>query len=132
MGPYGRSAPTPQPPEPDAKTLLERFGLVTEEGFAALLGISVKTLRNRSRFHLPAYVKAGRRRLYVEESVRQFLKQRQVDPLFLVALDRGGLASLRILGSCGLRVARQGGGVRSNPGEWSLAKAMSARGRPSI
>ena len=79
MGPYGRSAP--QPPELDAKTLLERFGLVPEEDLAALVGISVKALRNRSRFNLPAYVKAGRRRLYVEESVREFLKKFHVDSL---------------------------------------------------
>lgn len=77
---YGRH-PLPQPRVPDSKTLLERFGLIPEEDFAALLGISVKSLKNRSRFHLPAYVKIGRRRLYVEESVREFLKKHQVDPL---------------------------------------------------
>jgi hypothetical protein len=62
----------------DAVNLLERFGLITEEDLAALLGCSVKTLKNRSRSQLPAFVKAGRRRLFREESVRAYLEARTV------------------------------------------------------
>lgn len=57
----------------DATHLLERFGLITEEDLAALLGCSVKTLKNRARSDLPAFVKAGRRRLFKEDSVRAYL-----------------------------------------------------------
>jgi hypothetical protein len=60
------------------RVLLERFGLVAEEDFAAILGVSVKTLKNRRREELPDFVKAGRRRLFVEESVRDFLDARRV------------------------------------------------------
>jgi hypothetical protein len=42
--------------------LLERFGLIAEEDLACLLGISVKSLKNRPRSDLPEFVKAGRRR----------------------------------------------------------------------
>jgi hypothetical protein len=66
----------------DAVNLLERFGLITEEDLAALLGCSVKTLKNRSRYDLPDYVRAGRRRLYKEESVRAYLEARTVPSLF--------------------------------------------------
>lgn len=65
------------PPE----TLLERFGLITEEDMAALLGVSVKTLKNRAATELPTFVKAGRRRLFVEESVREYLRSRQSRPV---------------------------------------------------
>lgn len=64
----------------DAAHLLERFGLITEEDLATLLGCSVKTLRNRARADLPAYVKAGRRRLYKEDSVRDFLNRKAAEP----------------------------------------------------
>jgi hypothetical protein len=46
--------------------LLERFGLIPEEDLAALLGISVRTLKNRPRSNLPVYVKAGRKWLFRE------------------------------------------------------------------
>jgi DNA-binding Lrp family transcriptional regulator len=46
----------------EAINLLERFGLITEEDLAALLGISVPTLKNRLRSDLPDFVKAGRSR----------------------------------------------------------------------
>lgn len=77
---YGRHPPPPSN-GPDTKTLLERFGLIPEEDFAALLGITVRSLKARPKASLPTFVKAGRRRLYVEESVREFLKKHQVDPL---------------------------------------------------
>lgn len=60
------------------KALLERFGLIAEADLAALLGVTVKTLKNRKRDALPDFVKAGRRRLFVEESVRDFLDAHRV------------------------------------------------------
>lgn len=58
------------------KNLMERLGLIPEEDFAALLGVSVKTLKNRPRCDLPDFVKAGRRRLFKEASVREYLDAR--------------------------------------------------------
>jgi hypothetical protein len=58
--------------------LLKEFGLVTEEDLAALLGVSVKTLKNRRREDLPEFVKAGRRRLFKADSVRAYLEERTV------------------------------------------------------
>lgn len=60
------------------RALLERFGLMVEEDLAAILGVSVKTLKNRRRDELPDFVKAGRRRLFVEESVRDYLDAHRV------------------------------------------------------
>jgi hypothetical protein len=62
----------------DNVDLLNRFGLVAEEDVARLLGVSVKTLKNRSRYDLPDFVKSGRKRLFKEESVRQYLESRLV------------------------------------------------------
>ena len=53
--------------------LLKHFGLMTERQVAALFGITVPSLRNRPADKLPDSRKVGRRRLFVEESVRQFL-----------------------------------------------------------
>lgn len=55
------------------KELLERFGLMTEEQLATLLGITVPSLRNRPRERLPEFRKEGRRKLFIEASVREFL-----------------------------------------------------------
>ena len=55
------------------KELLDRFGLVTEESLAKLLGVTVKTLKNRGREDLPRFVKKGHRRLFVEASVKEYL-----------------------------------------------------------
>lgn len=57
------------------KELLDRFGLVTEESLATLLGITVPSLRNRPHDQLPEFTKRSRRRLFWEASVRQFLGQ---------------------------------------------------------
>lgn len=64
----------------DATHLLERFGLVTEDDLAALLGITVRTLKNRPRSNLPSYVKTGRRWLFVEKSVREYLERKSSEP----------------------------------------------------
>jgi hypothetical protein len=45
---------------------------------AALLGMTVKSLKNRPRSDLPEFVKAGRRRLFKEASVRAHLEARMV------------------------------------------------------
>jgi hypothetical protein len=63
----------------DAMQLLERFGLIPEEDLAKLLGVTVRTLQNRPRTNLPAFVKAGRRRLYKEDSVRAYLEARVIE-----------------------------------------------------
>ncbi len=52
---------------------LQRFGLVSEQEVAALLGITVESLRNRSLEKLPAFFKSGRRRLFREDAVREFI-----------------------------------------------------------
>lgn len=54
--------------------LLKHFDKVTEEQLAALLGVKVKTLKNRPRADLPAFKKVGHRRLFDGESVREFLR----------------------------------------------------------
>jgi hypothetical protein len=46
----------------DPQQLLERFGLVTEEDFAAMLGVTRGTLKNRPYSQLPEFVKVGHRR----------------------------------------------------------------------
>jgi excisionase family DNA binding protein len=60
--------------------LLKRFGMLTEEDVAKLLGITVKTLKNRPRADIPEFVKAGRRRLFKEEAVRDYLEAHTVRP----------------------------------------------------
>lgn len=56
--------------EPD---VLQRFGLVSEQDVAALLGMTVESLRNRPLEQLPAFFKSGRRRLFKEDAVREFI-----------------------------------------------------------
>lgn len=62
----------------DEAELLQRFGLMTEEDLAKLLGVTVRTLQNRPRSNLPAFVKAGRRRLYKVDAVTAYLEARIV------------------------------------------------------
>ena len=57
----------------EEQTLMQRLGLIPEEDFAALLGVAVKTLKNRPRSDLPEFVKAGRRRLYYKASVARLV-----------------------------------------------------------
>lgn len=52
---------------------LQRFGLVSEQDVAALLGITVESLRHRPHDQLPAFFKSGRRRLFKEDAVREFI-----------------------------------------------------------
>lgn len=58
------------------RDLLKHFGMVSEEQLAVLLGVSRKTLQNRPADKLPEFVKQGRRRLFPEASVREFLRPR--------------------------------------------------------
>lgn len=55
------------------REMLEQFGLLADEDLAALLGLSVKSLKNRPRDQLPEIVKVGRRRFFKEASVREWL-----------------------------------------------------------
>ncbi len=57
---------------------LDKFGLVPEEDFAAMLGVSVKTLKNRPRTELPEFSKMGHRRLFKADSVREFIERHTV------------------------------------------------------
>lgn len=57
---------------------LKAFDLLTEEDFAALLGVAVKTLKNRPRTQLPEFVKIGHRRLFKKASVREYLERHTV------------------------------------------------------
>lgn len=58
------------------KDLLKHFGMVSEEQLAILLGVTRKTLKNRPLDKLPEFVKQGRRRLFPEAAVREFLRPR--------------------------------------------------------
>jgi len=58
--------------------ILKRLGLVPEEDVAELLGISVKSLKNRPRSDLPEFVKAGRRRLFKLASLQKYLEARTI------------------------------------------------------
>lgn len=57
---------------------LKEFGLVPEEDFADLLGVSVKSLKNRPRDKLPDFVKVGHRWLFKADSVREFFDKHTV------------------------------------------------------
>lgn len=54
--------------------LLKHFDKITVEQLAKLLGVTVKTLKNRPSADLPAFKKVGRRWLFDGESVRDFLR----------------------------------------------------------
>ena len=60
-------------PEVNIDEICKRFDLVTQEQLAALLGVELKTLRNRGDDDLPKYVSRGRRRLFLASSVREYL-----------------------------------------------------------
>jgi len=62
--------------KPNRKPLLEDCGMYTEEDVAAILDVSVKTLKNRSVDDLPPFSKAGGKRLFFKEDVVAFLRQR--------------------------------------------------------
>lgn len=57
---------------------LKEFGLVPEEDFAAMLGVTVKTLKNRPRDQLPEFAKVGHRRLFKADSVREYIARHTV------------------------------------------------------
>lgn len=57
---------------------LKEFGLVPEEDFAAMLGVSVKTLKNRPHSDLPEFSKMGHRRLFLADSVREYIARNTV------------------------------------------------------
>lgn len=54
---------------------LQRFGLVSEQDVAALLGITVESLRNRPLDRMPAFFKDGRRRLFREKAVQDYIER---------------------------------------------------------
>lgn len=61
-----------------AREMLKDFGLVAEEDFAAMLGVEVKTLKNRPIDQLPEFTKVGTRRLFKADSVRAYFERHTV------------------------------------------------------
>ena len=74
----GRDADASEAVMTEPKHLLERFNLITEDDLASLLGVSVKTLKNRPHRDLPSFVTAGRKRLFKADAVEDYLKARTV------------------------------------------------------
>lgn len=70
--------PRPTKRTPKGMEWLKEFGLVPEEDFAAMLGVSVKTLKNRPRADLPDFAKVGHRRLFKADSVREYIERHTV------------------------------------------------------
>jgi hypothetical protein len=68
--------PAPAPARDRRTELLETFNLVSEGDLATLLGVSVKTLRNRALVDLPEFTTAGRERLFYKQSVTLFLRNK--------------------------------------------------------
>jgi hypothetical protein len=58
----------------DRERLLAEFDLVIEQDVATLLGIDVKTLRNRPLAKQPKFSKVGRDRLYHKQALKAFLE----------------------------------------------------------
>jgi hypothetical protein len=59
--------------------LLDRFGLVAEEDLALMLGVSVKTLKNKPRDKLPMDIRrVGGKKFYTADSVREFFAAHEV------------------------------------------------------
>ena len=56
----------------EPQQLLERIGLISEAALAAMIGVGIKSPKNRPRTELPDFVKVDRLRLNKEESVREF------------------------------------------------------------
>jgi predicted site-specific integrase-resolvase len=64
----------------NAKTILD--GYLTEDQQALKLGVTVRTLRKwRASGEGPAFVKAGKRVLYTDESAAAWLKAREQKPV---------------------------------------------------
>ncbi len=59
--------------------VLKRLGYVSEAEMAELLGITVPALRNRPHSRLPPFVKDGRRKLFKEADVRDYLERRTIN-----------------------------------------------------
>jgi hypothetical protein len=68
----------PRPSKPRGIEWLKEFGYVPEEDFAAMLGVTVKTLKNRPHNQLPEFAKVGHRRLFRADSVREYFARHTV------------------------------------------------------
>jgi hypothetical protein len=60
---------------PQGTEWLKEFGYVPQEDFAAMLGITVKSLKLRPRAELPDFAKVGHRWLFKADSVREYLER---------------------------------------------------------
>jgi hypothetical protein len=72
------ASPPPAPAlssEEKRRAMLAEFGLISETDLATLLGVQVKTLRNRPFSNLPDFTTAGRERLYYKASVSLYLRK---------------------------------------------------------
>ncbi len=63
----------------DRERLFAEFDILTEESVAALLGIKVKTLRDRPLAQKPASTKIGQDRVYHRQSVKEFLDAAKIE-----------------------------------------------------
>ena len=66
---------TPRNRAPQGTEWLKEFGYVPQEDFAAMLGISVKSLKDKPRSELPDFAKVGHRWLFKADSVREYLER---------------------------------------------------------
>lgn len=66
------------PREARRQALLAEHGLMTEEDLSILLGVKIKTLRNRPTDELPSFVsvRGMRGRLFKRDSVEEFLNRK--------------------------------------------------------
>jgi hypothetical protein len=67
-------APTSSISETRRKELLDRFGLISEDDLALMLGISIKTLKNKPITDLPEHTLIGRKRFYYVKSIEMKLR----------------------------------------------------------
>jgi hypothetical protein len=66
---------------PVRTSLADDFGLIIEDAFAVLRGVTKEALRNeRSRGDGPAFTKLGQRVFYYRESIEKYLAARTVTP----------------------------------------------------
>jgi hypothetical protein len=64
----------------DRERLLAEFGLITEKQLAVLLGVDIKTLKNRPRSELPVFSRTGRQRLFHKDAVQAYLAKTVPSP----------------------------------------------------
>src|SRR5436190_24047259 len=87
-----------EPPKQRAQErqqLLATFDLITEEQLAMLLGVEVKTLKNRDQRDLPAFSKVGNKRLFFKADVVKYLRAAPTTDSTMPRLSRGDAPTRR-------------------------------------